>query len=326
MGKRVRVEPSGREFLAEGDDTILDAALRAGLALDYGCSNGNCGQCKARVVSGETRKVKHHDFVLSEADKTAAWVLLCSHAPVTDLVIEAPEAGGSGDIPLQRIGARVKAVQPLGSELRLLHLQTPRTQRLRFLAGQHLVLSAGDDAGADYPIASCPCDDRNLHFHVARARDDGVAARVFGAMKAGDAVDIEGPRGDFVLDEQSRRPRLFIACGNGFAPIKSLIEHAMALNAAEALHLHWIADSPAGHYLANLCRSWTDAWDGFHYAAHVAPDPSAYIQTLHAIAGALDLSACDAYVAGPRTAVAAAGEVLGARGLAPERLHLDEIN
>ena len=44
-----------------------------------------------------------------------------------------------------------------------------------------------------------------------------------------------------MLNEKSHRPLIFIACETGFAPIKSLIEHAMALDAAETLHLYWIA-------------------------------------------------------------------------------------
>src|SRR3970282_2004921 len=51
---------------------------------------------------------------------------------------------------------------------------------------------------------------------------------------------VEGPGGEFLLNEESHRPLIFIACETGFAPIKSLIEHAMALDAAETLHLYWI--------------------------------------------------------------------------------------
>jgi len=52
MAAQVRILPSGHEFFIEGSDSILEAGLRGGLALDYGCSNGNCGKCKAKVVSG----------------------------------------------------------------------------------------------------------------------------------------------------------------------------------------------------------------------------------------------------------------------------------
>jgi CDP-4-dehydro-6-deoxyglucose reductase len=69
MSAHVTVKPSGREFFVEGSESLLKAALRAGLAPNYGCGNGNCGLCKARVVSGETRTVSPSDYLFSEAEK-----------------------------------------------------------------------------------------------------------------------------------------------------------------------------------------------------------------------------------------------------------------
>ncbi len=265
MSAHVVVRPSRHEFFVDGADTILEAALRSGLALNYGCSNGNCGLCKARVVSGQVQKVRNQDYVLSEAEKQQGYTLLCSHTAVGDLVIEALESAEAGDIPPQQIVAQVKAIQALDEDLMLLHLQTPRSKRLRFLAGQNLTLTAGE-VSAQLPIASCPCDDRNLHFHVARNAEDGFAQAVFSSIKAGNAVTLFGPWGDFVLRADSPRSILFLACDTGFAPIKSLLEHAMALEVSERLYLYWLATRPAGHYLANLCRSWADALDNFSYA------------------------------------------------------------
>ena len=241
MSVRVQVKPGGREFLVDGNDSLLEAALRAGLSLDYGCSAGSCGKCKARVVSGQAQRTRHSDYVLTAAEKIAGVVLLCCHTALTDLVLEAHEAHGATDMPLQSIDARVKSVSPLGEDVRLLHLQTPRTNRLRFLAGQEVTLSLAGGASAAHAVASCPCDERNLHFHVPRRAGDAFAGRVFGGLKSADTVRIDGPRGEFVLDEASPRPLLFIARDTGFAPVKSLLEHAMALDAAETLELYWIA-------------------------------------------------------------------------------------
>ena len=83
------VQPSGHEFFVEGNDTVLEAALRAGIPLNYGCSNGNCGDCKVRLVSGQVQKVHPHDFALKEAEKANGDFLMCSYTPVTDIVIEA---------------------------------------------------------------------------------------------------------------------------------------------------------------------------------------------------------------------------------------------
>lgn len=321
MAAQVKVQPSNRDFFLEGNDTLLEAGLRAGLSLSYGCSNGNCGQCKARVVSGEVKKVRHHDFVLGEAEKAQGYTLLCAHTAVTDLVIEADEASSAADIPLQQIAARVKAVRRLNDNMALLHLQTPRVNRLRFLAGQHATLHIGD-ASAVHRIASCPCDDRNLEFHIPRS-DDNFAQAVFSGLKAGDVVALEGPSGHFGLQEEGDRPLLFVAFGTGFAPIKSLIEHAMALNNAEALYLFWVAQPNEGHYLHNQCRAWTDALDNFHYARlGYGADMAA---TLAPLGAARDtLASCDMYIAGPPAQARAAADWLRAHVPTSGRISIDD--
>ena len=319
MSAHVVVRPSRHEFFVDGADTILDAALRSGLAVNYGCSNGNCGLCKARVVSGQVQKVRPHDYVLSEAEKQQGYTLLCSHTAVGDLVIEALESAEPADIPQQQIVARIKATQALGDDLMLLHLQTPRTNRLRFLAGQNLTLTAGE-ASAQLPIASCPCDDRNLQFHVVRDTEDSFAQRAFGSLKTGDAVTLFGPWGDFVLRPDSPRSILFIACDTGFAPIKSLLEHAMALEVSERLYLYWLATPRSGHYLANLCRSWADALDNFSYVPIAAEHGDAHEVVRRIGADHADLNAFDIYLAGPEAFIGTATTMLLERGFPKTQL------
>ncbi len=298
MTAHVRLVPGQHEFFVEGSDTILDAALRAGISLRYGCSNGNCGLCKARVVSGKTLPMRHSDYAFSDAEKNQGYVLLCAHTAVTDLEIEASEIGGAQDIPEQQIATRVKKIEPLGDDMVLLHLQTPRTKRLQFLAGQSVTLETGNGAEEDFPVASCPCDDRNLQFHVQRLPGNRLADYVFRKLKNGDIVALAGPKGEFTLNEDSPRSLIFIAHGTGFAPIKSLIEHAMARDVAETMHLYWISGAD-GHYLNNLCRAWADALDNFHYTpltAEAAKSASALKQLTK---DHPDLSGFDIYAAGP---------------------------
>lgn len=330
MTAHVKITPSGHEFFVDGSDTLLEAALGAGLALDYGCSAGSCGKCKARIVSGQVQKTRHSDYALSAAESSAGVVLMCCNTAVVDLVIEAHEAHGAADMPLQSIEARVKSVSPLAEDMRLLHLQTPRSNRLRFLAGQSVSLALAGGPTAFLPVASCPCDDRNLQFHIRRRAGDAFAMRVFGGLKGVNTVRVEGPRGEFVLNEESHRPLVFLAFGTGMAPIKSLIEHAMALDVAETLHLYWVAFGKSGHYLDNLCRSWGDALDNFRYApltADAASSDQAVVQ------GALRqvlqnhprLGDCDVYVAGPRALADAAERLLVERGLPRAQLFVGTL-
>lgn len=327
MAAHVLLRPSGHEFEVIGTDTLLEAGLRAGLGMNYGCSSGNCGLCKARVLSGAVRKVRPHDYVLSEAEKNHGYVLMCSCTADADVVLEAGVAHHPEEIQFQEIPARVKELKPLTDKVMLLHLQTPRSTRLRFLAGQSVALSVCDQAGRDeagvFAIASCPCDDRNLEFHVRRIPGNRFAERVFGGLRVGETVTVYGPVGDFVLLPESRRPILLLACNSGFAPVKSLVEHAMSLEMAESLHLYWLATVEGGHYMSNWCRAWADALDNFHYHELLADslqDPNPDQVLAEVMRDHADLGRFDVYVSGPETFVAKARSALIARGAAPAHL------
>jgi len=269
MTAQVTILPSRHDFMVEGHDSLLEAAMRAGIPLSYGCSGGNCGLCKAKVVSGEVRKTRNHDFIIPEAEKAAGYVLLCSNTAVSDVVIEAPVADSVQDIPFQQIEAHVKAIGHINDDILLLHLQTPRTKRLRFLAGQGVTLRLGLSFTALQAIASCPCDDRNLLFHIHRQPGNLFSDYAFDKLKTHEVVEIEGPQGEFILHERSARPQFFFALDCGFAPIKSLIEHAISLEAKD-IYLHWIGSSKQHIYLPNIAHSWDDALDDFHYQEHIA--------------------------------------------------------
>ena len=294
MSAHVTIQPSGHEFFVDGNDTLLESALRNGVSLSYGCSNGNCGDCKARVVSGEVKKVHAHDYVLKQAEKDAGVILLCAYAPVNDVVIEANVAGAR-DIPVQQITAKVKSVEVFNPQMAALHILAPRSQRLRYLGGQSIELEVNGVRGR-YAIASCPCDDRHIEVQIPRRPGDAFAGALFTTLKANDTVQLEGPFGEFVLDEDSPRPVIFLAFGAGFAPIKSLIQHAMSLELAESMDLHWLADA-AGHYQDNLCRAWTDALDNFNYVPHAqGGDPDAVLADI--VLDYPDLHRFDVYAAG----------------------------
>lgn len=265
MSFKVKVQPSEHEFEVEAHESILQAGLRAGLNLDYHCANGSCGECRVRLRCGRVRPTCYSDYRFSEADQAAGWLLACCNTPATDVEIEAHESGRADEIPEQQLHAKVSRLDRLQDDVVLLQLRTPRSKSLRFLAGQSVTLWFDGMRPQTLPIASCPCDGTHLRFHVRRRADDPFHEFVFERLRRGREVLLTGPSGDFTLDEGSGRPLIFVAWESGFAPVESIIDHAIQLDAERAMHLYWLSAIPRGHYLSNYCRAWVDALDDFHY-------------------------------------------------------------
>lgn len=323
MGHRIRLVPSGREFTAETQETVLEAALRHGVNLPYNCSGGSCGACKARLLTGEIAAARFHDFVFSEAEKTQGSVLLCSIGAGSDMVLEVREIGTAEEVQHQSLNARVARIERPAENYVVLTLRTPRSQALQFLAGQHVELKLGGELICDAAIASCPCNGMYLQFHLAR-RDDTFSRHVFERIHLGDVVVVEGPFGTFTLDEHSPRPLVMVAQDIGFAPLKSLLEHGMALELPQALTLIWVSAYADGHYMANLCRSWVDAMDNFSFQPLLL-EPGGEAALAGVIAGAVvDAAGSDFYLAVDDELCKPLYAALLARNAADERIFVME--
>lgn len=335
MTAKAKLLPSGHEFPVEPGENLLDAALRAGLSIRYSCNSGGCGECRARLVSGELGEALHHDYAFNERERADGQFLMCRTSAASDLVIEAVEARGAADVPVQTLTTQVNKLVRLSEDVMELHLRTPRSRTLWFLAGQHVRLNIPGVTPRHKSIASCPCNGLVLQFHVRRRPGDPFSDHVFTRMKVRDTIGIEGPFGSFMLDEESERPLIFIAFETGFAPIKSLIEHAISLEMRQPMRLYWITAGARGHYLENQCRAWQDALDDFGFVPIGGSDApggrgtGAELAMERAVTRLLtdhpDLAGHDVYANGPEVLFAGLSAALIARGLPPDRLFVDQV-
>ena len=325
MGYSVTLSHSGHQFECEPSESILEAALRSGVNLSYHCATGGCGECKAKVLSGQVEEYRHFDFVIPEAEKIANTVLLCSVAPRSDLVIEANEAATAKDIPLQQISVKVAKIEQPNENNAVLHLRTPRSRTLRFLAGQYVKVTGRNGEPYYSYIASCPCNGMIIQLHIMRTAHP-FAEYVFNSLKPGDNLEVEGPYGEFTLDEVSRRPVVMVAQDTGFAPMKSLIEHAIALDIPQSMQLFWLVEQGQDHYQANYCRSWEDALDSFLYRPlHLdllENGQSDYQGASSYVLGRTPVeSEIDLYLSGPETMTSAFANAFMAKGTPGSRIH-----
>ena len=84
---KVRIEPAGFRFEADGEATLLQSADAAGIELPSSCRNGTCRTCMCQLVSGEVMyRIEWPG--LSREEKQEGWILPCVAYPLSDLLIQ----------------------------------------------------------------------------------------------------------------------------------------------------------------------------------------------------------------------------------------------
>lgn len=262
---RVTLQPSGHSFTTDGADSILQAALDAGLTLPYGCRNGACGACKGTVLDGLVDHGMAQETALSTADRAEGKALFCCAKPLSDLVLECREVGTATNIPVNIMPCRVQKMERLADDVMLLSLKLPANERLQFLAGQYIEFLLKNDKRRAFSIANAPHDDGFLQLHIRRIDGGEFTQHVFTAMKEKDILRFQGPYGSFYLREESAKPMILLAGGTGFAPIKALVEHAIHNHITRPMEIYWGGRNRAGLYLPGLPGQWAAAHSHIRY-------------------------------------------------------------
>lgn len=253
---RVTLQKSGHSFDVPDGETVLAAALAAGYTIPYGCRNGACGSCKGKVIEGRVDYGTHQPYTLTDGEKQAGYALFCCAKPLSDLVIDAREIGGAGEIPVKKLPCRVQSIERPAQDVAVIRLKLPANERLQFLAGQYLEIIMRDGKRRAYSMANPPHADDHIELHVRGMKGGAFTEYVFNTMKEKDILRFEGPLGTFFLREDSDKPMVLVASGTGFAPIKAIIEHAFQIGVTRSMTLYWGGRRPADLYLLPVAEQW----------------------------------------------------------------------
>ena len=335
----VTLAANGKRFEVRADETVLEGARRAGLALPYSCLGGTCGSCKATILAGELA-YRQPPLGLDAAEAARHEALLCQAMPRSDLSIVAREVPSAADVPCRMLALKVARLDLLAPDVMGVYLMPPRGTRLRWLAGQYLdvLLAPPRDASEAeraagtkrraVSIANAPEESDHIELHVRRVPGGGFTEHVFTEMKVGDVLRIEGPLGTFVPREDSERPMLFVAGGTGFAPIKAIIEHFFFLGTTRAMHLYWGARHAEDIYLPALPAGWVERHPAFGFTPVLSDAPgSARGGLVHeaVLEDHPDLLPFDVYMSGPPGLIDAARRRFVQAGLDESRLYYDSF-
>ncbi len=274
MTFQVSVQPSGTRFEVEDHETVLAAALRNGVGLPYGCKNGACGSCKGRILEGRVHHDPHQASALSPEEEARGSALFCCAHPESDLIVQAREARGVGDIPIKKLPARVASLSRAAPDVAIVRLQLPAAERLQYLPGQYLEILLKDGRRRSYSMAGAPGLEEQIELHVRHTPGGVFTDHVFGAgatqMKERDILRFEGPFGSFFLRDDSTKPVVLLASGTGFAPIKAIVEHTLMKRIERPMTLYWGGRRPGDLYLDALARRWTEELPSLRYVPVVS--------------------------------------------------------
>ena len=249
---QITVEPSGRQFSASGQETILAAAIHAGVGLPYGCKDGACGSCKCKKLSGEVTHEAYSENALSEAELAAGLILTCRATATSAVVLESRQVTGANAFPIKKMPVRVNALEKLSHDVMRVQLQLPAHTAFQFHAGQYLEFILRDGSRRAYSMATPPHVAANtpaIELHIRHMPGGKFTDHVFGAMKEKEILRAEGPFGSFFLREDSDKPMVFLASGTGFAPIKALLEHMQHKVMTRPVSLYWGGRRPEDLYM-----------------------------------------------------------------------------
>lgn len=333
MSYQVTIQPSGHQFSVKPGETLLTAALNAGFTLPYGCRNGACGACKGKVLAGVVDYGAHQAGALSVEEKARGLALFCCARAESDLTLEVKEVGAAKDIPVRNLPCRVERMTRLAPDVMAVWLKLPSNERLLFLPGQYIDFMLKDGTRRSFSLANTPEQDALLELHIRYVPGGKFTEHVFNTMKVKDIMRIAGPYGSFFLREPAdglAKPVILVAGGTGFAPIKSLLAHALQHGVAREFVLYWGAKTLADLYQPEVPAAWQQAHANFTFIpvlTEPAPGDAWHGRTGHVHAAVLadfaDLSGYEAYVCGAPVMVAAARRDFSARGLPEDAFFSD---
>lgn len=233
-------------------DTIVRAAIRAGIGMPYECNVGCCGSCKIELVSGAVESNWPAAPGLGERDRARGRVLGCQSRPGSDCTIKARVGDQylTGCVP-RRFDAVLAGQRDLTHDIRELRFTLP--EPVEFLPGQYALLQLPGVMGPRaYSMSNLAQDGATWHFQIRRVPGGKGSAAVFDDLKIGDKVAIDGPYGLAYLRTASERDIVCIAGGSGLAPMISIARGMATHPAMSARRLHFFY---GGRTARDICGS-----------------------------------------------------------------------
>lgn len=226
MSYELTIEPLGQTIEIEDGQTILDAALRAGIYLPHACCHGLCATCKVQVTDGEVEHGEASSFALMDFERDEGKCLACCARAESDLVIEAEidEDPDAENLPVRDFDGTVSRIESLTPTIKGVWIKLDKPEGMCFQAGQYVNLALPGGIGSRaFSIASAPSVAGEIELNIRIVPGGEGTTYVHEKLRAGDRIRVAGPYGRFFVKKSANVPVIFMAGGSGLSSPRSMI-------------------------------------------------------------------------------------------------------
>ena len=226
-------------------ETLLQAGLRQGVPLPYGCGAGVCSTCVARARPGtvESAWAEAPGAQILKRDKGEC--LLCQSLVTDDCEILVPGkidlAQTLAETPAHHC-ARLHDVALVAPDVATFQLSLQG--QADYIAGQYfLVRLEGMQGYRPYSMTDFQREAQTLNFVIKRIPNGRFSDEIFGNSVSEAKVDIFGPMGLATFDPSDPKESRDLVClagGSGIAGIMSVLDRAVSVNHFESHRLFMV--------------------------------------------------------------------------------------
>jgi naphthalene 1,2-dioxygenase ferredoxin reductase component len=327
MAFTVKVKQFAGDLAVEMGQTILEAALARDLPYPHGCRSGNCGACKSELLAGEVEMSPFSEFALTEQEKAGGLILACRAVPWSDCEVKFLDAEDVVAHPSRRLTCKVVSVADATHDIRVVRLEILSGGPFDFSAGQYASLEFPGLPPRDYSMANRP-GEPILEFHIRLMQGGAVTPYVANQLKPGDTVKVSGPLGTSYLREKHTGPIVALAGGSGMAPIKSIVETALAHDMKQPIALYFGVRAERDLYLEEYFGALAARHANLTFVPVLSQPDGSTQRRIGFLADAVradfpSLDGSKAYLAGPPIMVETAVAALTELGVRRQDCHAD---
>lgn len=263
-----------QSFEVAPKDTVLQAALDAGIDFPHHCTVGTCGTCRCRLVEGNVRAVLDFSYTLSAEELAGGYILACQALPKTDVTIEV-ELGVAPAHATETFVGTVRSVAALTPDI--MEIAVALDRPMLYTAGQFAEISLPQlERHRSYSFSTaCPPDGAlDVTFQIRRVAGGAFTEWLFETDRVGEKLTLRAPSGSFWL-RPAETPIVCVAGGTGMAPILALLEDCLQRGGARPVTYFYGARKQTDLYAVERIEALSSRWPAaFDFVPVLSDEPA----------------------------------------------------